>query len=339
MKIRRYVMTLIQKANGEGVPLPSILELSELFGVSRPTVTRAMKALTEEGFVVGRRGLGSFTNPARRPGYLQHLPTVGILIGDGRIVHFDKYQSRIFAHLMMAVTDLPALVHVVTLSTGDPDIMFRDIVNEQLNSLIWQGINREHELEVMERLVDAGIMVITSEMSPLLNNKKSPAVRLGIEELGYECGKRLLAEGRRNLVYLPATGEWSRALNGIRMAYDEAGIGLNPNYMLSDPNKCLEELRQLLAYQAPVDAIFNALFIQNEISDMLTEFKVDTTTQCRLIESDLCIRDNNKFHGYTFGFPFAEFANNVTGFLRSHFSGNQLIPETKVTEIKLQFMK
>ena len=83
MRIRRYVLTLTQKADGKSVPLPSILELSELFQVSRPTVSRAMKALTDEGYVIGRRGIGSFTNPAKRFRPLGNQPMIGLLVGDG----------------------------------------------------------------------------------------------------------------------------------------------------------------------------------------------------------------------------------------------------------------
>ena len=63
MKIRRYMMNVIYRANGQSVQVPTILELSRKFGVSRPTVSKAMKALTEEGYIIGKRGIGSFTNP------------------------------------------------------------------------------------------------------------------------------------------------------------------------------------------------------------------------------------------------------------------------------------
>ena len=49
MKIRRYVMNLILHAGKDPVQIPTINELSEKFGVSRATVSKAMKELTSEG--------------------------------------------------------------------------------------------------------------------------------------------------------------------------------------------------------------------------------------------------------------------------------------------------
>ena len=74
IRIRRYILTLVQKAEGQPLPLPSIRELSELFNVSTPTVSRAMKELTAEGLVIGKRGIGAFVNPAKAAVWLLCLP-------------------------------------------------------------------------------------------------------------------------------------------------------------------------------------------------------------------------------------------------------------------------
>ena len=84
MKIRRYVMTLILRAGKQSVRIPTVTELARKFGVSRPTVSKAMKVLTDDGFIIARPSLGSFTNPARSA--LQGsdmLPIIGILENDG----------------------------------------------------------------------------------------------------------------------------------------------------------------------------------------------------------------------------------------------------------------
>ena len=79
IRIRRYILTLVQKGGGRAQPLPSIRELSKQFHVSTPTVSRAMKELTAEGLVIGKRGIGAFANPAKAAVWLQGQPTVGIL--------------------------------------------------------------------------------------------------------------------------------------------------------------------------------------------------------------------------------------------------------------------
>ena len=61
LKIRHYVMNLIYTHPGEAVMLPSSVELSRMFGVARSTVTLVLQALTREGYIEGRRGVGTFT--------------------------------------------------------------------------------------------------------------------------------------------------------------------------------------------------------------------------------------------------------------------------------------
>lgn len=51
-----------------GDPLPTEEALCEAYGVSRITVRRALEALTAQGLIVRRRGVGSFVAEPRRPG-------------------------------------------------------------------------------------------------------------------------------------------------------------------------------------------------------------------------------------------------------------------------------
>ncbi len=54
MKIRRYMLNFVEQAGEKSVQAPTILELSRKFGVSRPTVSKAMKMLTDDGYIIGR---------------------------------------------------------------------------------------------------------------------------------------------------------------------------------------------------------------------------------------------------------------------------------------------
>lgn len=326
MRIRRYVLTLIQKADGKSIPLPSILELSELFQVSRPTVSRAMKALTGEGYVIGRRGIGSFTNPAKSSRMLRDQPMIGLLIGDGMNVHFDHYLSRILGNLMIQISAIPAVVHLLTLNSQKADNVYRTIRGEQLDAVVWHGMPKELE-EVRARLIESGLPVIVS--SDGAESFGSGSARMGYRELGYECGKALIAEGRKNLVFLPAAVSWMCPLPEIIRAYDEAGIALNRNLFLSDPATCLDDFRKLLALGVPVDAVFNAVYTRGEVSGILNEFQVDLVERCRLVESTLGIGNRERFRGFTFEFPFEKHAEQVASLLKTSLSGKAL-PECEI---------
>ena len=332
MRIRRYVLTLTQKADGKAVALPSILELSQQFRVSRPTVSRAMKALTEEGYVIGKRGIGSFTNPAKNARILGNQPVIGVIVGDGMNVHFDQYLSHLLGNLMMEISAIPTVVHLLTLGSRKPDNIFQTIRNEQLDALVWHGMPEENR-DVRERLIQSGLSVIASADNG--GSFGSGSARIGYREFGRECGKALIAEGRRNLVFLPASGNWKCPLPEILRAYREAGIELNPNLFLSDPSTCLEEFRKLLAVRAPVDAVFNSLYVEDEVYDILKEFRIDLTKQCRLIESTLCHRNRKDFCGFTFEFPFREHAEQVAALVRNALAGTPWPDREIVTSMQL----
>ena len=333
IQIRRYVLTLIQKAGGKAVPLPSIQELAQQFQVSRPTVSRAMKALTDEGYVIGKRGIGSFTNPAKTFICFNNMPTVGMILRDGKCIHFDKFFASLWGHLMMEITRIPALVHLITLYSGDPEEILQQIRNEQLDALVWHSMPAEYE-SVLNRLIDSGLPVICSERPSA--GKVTASVQFDLSELGYECGKKLIAEGRRNLVFLPAEKAWSIPLQGICKAYEEAGIPLNKNLFLKNMQTALEDLRKLLSFGVPVDAVFNSLYQQNEVADILREFHIDLQNQCRLIESDLCISGDKPFYGYVYHFEFQKHARNIAALLKRALKGEKLPPGEVLTSLRLE---
>lgn len=302
MKIRRYVVNLIYKAHGKSIQVPTILELAKQFGVSHATVSKAMKELTTEGFIIGRRGIGSFTNPCLSvAGGIRELPVIGILMGDGMGVHFDKYLAPILGQMLQQLVCLPATVHLLTLGSLDPEVMRREIVNEQLDGLLWDCPG-EKGIEVARRLQRDGLPVV------LLGKKAEElsSAMFDFEGWGEECGRQLLSEGRKSIVLLPDTVPWNRSFGGIRKVYSEAGIPLNENLFLKDYFTCLEELKKVIAYGVPVDAVCNTLFAENEVNDILLEADSALPEKCCLVQSSLAAPPHPGFHQIIYGLPFEE---------------------------------
>ncbi len=300
MKIRRYVINLIYKAHGESVQIPTILELAKQFGVSHATVSKAMKELTNEGFIIGKRGIGSFTNPRLSiPHGTRELPVIGILMGDGMGVHFDKYLAPILAQMLQQLVYLPATVHLLTLGSLDANVVYREIVNEQLDGLLWESPT-EKGIEVIRRLQKDGMPVVTlgREIEGI------PSVLFDFEGWGEDCARQLLKEGRKHIVLLPDTPPWDRSFNGIRKIYREAGIPLNENLFLKDRFTCLDDLRKVIAYGAPVDAVCNTLFAENEVNDILLETDPSLKEKCCLVQSSIALPPHPGFHQIIYGLPF-----------------------------------
>ncbi len=300
MKIRRYVVNLIYKAHGKSVQIPTVLELARQFGVSHATVSRAMKELTNEGFIVGKRGIGSFTNPRLSiPRGGRELPVIGILMGDGMRVHFDKYLAPLLAQILQQMVYLPATVHLLTLGSLDPDVVYREIINEQLDGLLWESPT-DKGVEVIRKLQKDGIAIVTLER----HIEGIPSAMFDFESWGEECGKQLLKEGRKHLVLLPDTPPWDCYFKGIRKIYREAGIPLNENLCLKDYFTCLDELRKVIAYGVPVDAVCNNLFAENEVNDILLEADPSLLEKCCLVQNAIALPPHPGFHQIIYHLPF-----------------------------------
>lgn len=334
MKIRRYVMNLTQKANGETIQLPTILELSEKFKVSRPTVSKALKALTSEGYVIGKRGLGSFTNPAihKVSAQLKNLPVVGILMGDGMLVHYEQFLGSSLGNLLIEITSVPAIVHLVNLSSTAPENFISDIENENLDALVSYGIKSE-KLPLLAELEKSRLKILTTDHPEQANDD----VSFDYEKLGYECGKQLIGEGRRNPVFLMNQAPWNAPLEGIRRAYKEAGISLNEKLFFQDFSSGLDDLDKLLSLGIPVDAVYSPVAGTDELRQILNKHKLDDGRTCRILHSS--IGNENRSGDIVFDYPFNELAKAVREMLMAKLSGEAVSCKSELIPVSIKYIE
>lgn len=315
MRIRRYVMNLILRADGKAAQIPTIQELSEKFGVSRPTVSKAMKELTSEGYIIGKRGIGTFTNPAKRAMVAigKKLPLVGIMISDGLNVHLDKYIGCALAEILKQVVFVPAIAHLVTVGSSDPEQAVKEILDEQLDALVVFGSNR-----FTPQLRATGLPVIVSDYQPRIPG----SVYFDYEDWGYRCGKQLLKENRRNIVFLHDQIPWNVSFPGIRRAYQEAGVPLNENLFLKNFQNSLNELKNIINYGIKVDAVCDTLLVNNEVTELLMELDPRLAETCAIIHNAASEPQNNGFHEICYDIPFAAFAAEVADLLKLQLKNN-----------------
>lgn len=76
-KVKRHIMAGIEAGNfTAGDKLPSENELVRELGVSRMTVNRALRELTEEGHILRRAGMGSFVADRRMRGHAADILSI-----------------------------------------------------------------------------------------------------------------------------------------------------------------------------------------------------------------------------------------------------------------------
>ncbi len=323
MKIRRYVMTMILRARDKSVRIPTVVELAKKFGVSRPTVSKAMKALTEDGFIIARPRLGSFTNPARNitPQDASSKAIIGVLEGDGMIAHYTSYLARRHAYMMLELAKLPVIIHPLSLTSHKPELAIRDIEAETLDLLIWVEPRKEN-LPVIQQLRADGHKVIISDSSLNLPG----IVRMDYFEAGYKIGKLLIAEGRKNLVYLAAVEKQTIQLHGLEKAYEEAGIKLNENLFLREFNTCFDDLEKILRFAPQVDSLFTTIPSNPVMFGILQRIRPDYRETMSVVVPD--VRDGGSdFNGYTYLYSFEESARVLAGLVRRALAGEPLPEE------------
>ena len=322
-KIRRYVMTLILRAGQRPVRIPTVVELAKKFGVSRPTVSKAMKTLTEDGYIIARPRLGSFTNPARNQ-MLQDASTkavIGILEGDGMIAHYTSYLARQHAHMMLELANLPVVIHQLSLTSHKTEEILRDIEAESLDLLIWVGAEEPH-VPVLKSLREMGRRVLLYN-----SNLNHPGcIRMDYWTAGFRIGKKLAAEGRRNLVYLPAVELQTIQLEGLKKAYEEAGIALNENFFLRSMNTCFDDLEKMLRLVPQIDSIFMTIPLNPILFEILRRVRPDYRETMSLVIPDVR-KEPSDFNGYTYLYSFEQAARALADRVKRTLDGENLPEE------------
>ncbi len=313
MKIRSYVLSLITKAGNEPVQLPTALELSKLFGVCRQTVGKALKQLAEENYVIGRPGLGTFTNPKKQfrfPASRKRL-SIGIIVGDGMAIEMDEFVTKMLAACLVEVSTYPAFVRVVNLTSTKPDAVLKDLKNEFLDAVIWQRPPPAF-LSLLEELKKSGITVITvgapSHQDAICN------VDFDLQRLGYECGKRLLQAGKNQILFLRDERPWNFPADGLRQAFQEAGVPLNEKMFLKGPD-VLDKIKMIFELGVPVEAIFNPVFSYDDLAEIARQTDVDLGRIFNICW-DSVAEKFPEYHGFSYNYDFAALAKEAVRLLR-----------------------
>lgn len=308
MKIRRYVLNRIHRANGTSTMLPTAQELAKQFGCSRPTVCKAMKTLTEDGFVIGKPGIGSFINPALESchdgGSMSGLPIIGIIFGDGMVVHYEIFFGKVLARILELVTDRPAVLHIINLTSTNPDKIIHEILNEDLDGLLWEAPSVTPE--TLSALRKSGLPVVALRGEP---TDETDCVYFDMERLGIDIAERLLAQKRRNIVLLADRPPWNTYRHSLLRSFEEAGIPLNDKLFLSNGENCLSRLREILELGVPVDAVINPLFQTRKVLEIFNSLRIAPGDRCTVVNNGIYKRESDTVPGgLRYDLPIGEYA-------------------------------
>lgn len=234
--VREYILKMIESgALGVGDRLPTDAQLVEQFGISRPTVSRAMNDLVAGGQIERRAGAGSFVmaKPVSR-----RKKTIGLLIpGLGETEIFEPICSEIASlcphyHFDLIWGEAPSQSGI---SSEEKSLaLCRKYVNDKVNGVFWAPLELSEQMgntnrEIAEMLDKAKIAVVLLDRDYEPYPQRSAFDLVGIDNVraGYIQADHLLRHDVRKIVYFARKQSAStvvQRIHGFHMAKMEYGL-------------------------------------------------------------------------------------------------------------------
>ena len=252
MKIRGYVVDLILRAGPQPQPIPSARELARMFGVSHPTVLKAVRVLLNDGHLLARRRGGYLTVPGSF-GSWGSPKIIGVLIGSGNYVLFDRSTLMRLNPFLEEIFWCSGSIYAQNIfCQGSPHEMAGVIANYHLDGIVWLDSRPEY-FDVIRELRDSGLAVLEISAHP---SGLVRGARWDYAQEYYLAIRQSLADGARHPLILSGDPGLEKYLDGVRRACMELDFPFERCIVLSGaPDGMIAQLRQLFAYGLRFDAV------------------------------------------------------------------------------------
>jgi len=299
-KIRSYVISQIARSGDTPMRLASVREIARQFGVSHPTVVKALKDLIADGFLYAKPGRsGTFTCPEKLNAN-KDKKVIGILSSDGKEVFINRYNNNIafaLADSLQAVSR-NNLIRNVSLTHSRP-LAAKEILSLGLNALLWIAPG-DKMLPAVKELAERDYLL-------LVGGAKLPGVNClygGVESEYRKATGVLLDEGRRRVALVVGKGEEyphrDAVEKGWRAAYRERGIPCDDSLLLTQSRELARDFEEALDATRPDGVCFSDM--EERYYDALKR-KYDLASQCRVYTVASAItRNMGGYLGYA-GYP------------------------------------
>jgi len=293
-KIRKYVVGQIARSGDRQMRLASTRDLAKRFGVSHPTVVKALKDLVSDGFLLVKPGVGTFTNPQNESANGGISKVVGILWGDGKDVFISRIAMSVKSAIVEALLSRSSTFRLqdchLTRSLKD---VVAEIENEGFDGLIW-GMPAASALPTIMELKSKGLPVLCVGRA----FEGFSSWTLDFERDNRNVAGLMLDEGRRKLLLaLPRKGDdfANGAIEGVENAYAERGLSFDRAWAINDSPEERRSFGRTLELLRPDGIIFN-IGMDPYIDEVKRRF--DIAEECRLYSGAWSICKDSGFCGY-----------------------------------------
>ncbi len=247
-RVYEYLQRMVEEGHfTPGQRLPTEAELTQQFGVSRPTVTRALNALQAEGIITRRAGSGSYVQPESPADNANRL--FGLLIpGLGKGEIFEPICAQIAARA--EANDFSLLWSGSHLRTEEAAEILVDVtrryIDNQVAGVFFEPLELSPSFDSINRrlvsmLEEANIPIVLIDSDYLPFPQRSSYDLVGIDNFrsGYLVAEHYLQRGvtRVDFVARPYSAYTiSIRLRGYRAALLDYGIVPRPEWVhLGEP--------------------------------------------------------------------------------------------------------
>lgn len=314
LKIRFEIINMLYQAPADSIKIPSARELAIRFHLSPSTVTLELQKLIREGYLIGRRGSGTYTNPAK----VHFIPDsinrkiIGILVGDGRQLIYNAIDWAMQSWAGMAFSPEVGYPRFITLQAGTSDGIYEELTSQNLSGLIWIHPDPPHR-EVMKKLIKNNFPIVA------VNNETPdiPSISYSFFRSGEQMAECAAMENRHTIFFAPLNNSaWilqrKAGIEDYSRRHPEAGLILRT---FSSIQECVEELEHACETGNIPDVLYGnggSIFV---LLDRLKKYGVDILDRCRLIAEEQHVLHSRTFHGYVLRYPFREIGEKAVAML------------------------
>lgn len=316
VRIRHYIMGLIYRSGGKSLRIPTSEKLAKEFGIARSTVLAALKQLREEGFLIGRRGSGVFTNGEILPVFSKKL--IGLILAGGDHYYYGHAAWTALAEIGKALTNFDWNIRILSVNLNSLREMKIYFEKQSLSALVMIHTSSDHAHKAAE--------VLPTILIGHQRNETMPSIRFSYDKALRELRKathfqRPLFLGEQHWMiennFLPF---WT----GRRIPQSR-----RPASPLPGTHDFLDKLNTLLEKENP-DLLFALPETAQELYLALQKLKKDIP-----IASWRTLPEAADFHGYVFKEPCKEAAERTVHLLQEQFQSGKMTPGAQELEVQL----
>lgn len=306
LSVRYDIVQVVLAHAGVSVKLPSARQLAEKFGISQRTVAAELAHLVEEGWIVGRHGIGYFSNPEKRGWYMgKPRRIVGLGWGDTKAISYDYNEFAIMSHAGMELAREAAYPRPLFVNSFNAEVAEAELRNSGLDAIVWGPATPKWQ-GILQHVHAAGLPVITL----LAKIGGLPCIALDSFGAGRRLAEMIDWSHPGAVLWCNNREQFSRAIfEGFQSVMPDP----SRFQYFGDPARMLEELERQIAAGKPPAVLYGRW---EEVRNIYSRYGLAVEEVTQFISDWSFVAAHPDFHGICHRHPFGQYGEAVTATLR-----------------------